>query len=264
MYWSWADAAGLLVHQGGEGAGAFLGDVSPDGSAVRAATDPPGGFRVPAVSSNGGSRAFVANGSDGQARVVVTATDGSDRHEVPVFGTAALEFDPTIARLAFIAADKPGPEVGLPVGPLRILDAGSGAVRVLLPGTIVAFFWAPDGRTIAAIGLPGPGDDKVADARGGLRPVAATSGFTVRLSFVDVASGAIRSGRTIRLGDMFVNQVLPYFDQYSLSHRIWSNDSMAVALPLVADDDTTGIVVLKADGSEAQRVSDGVAAFWNH
>ena len=74
-----------------------------------------------------------------------------------------------------------------------------------------------------------------------------------------------RSGhdRPIRLGDLFANQVLPYFDQYALSHRVWSADSATIALPLVADDDTTGIVVLHADGSNAQRVSDGVAAFWS-
>ena len=263
MYWTWTGASGLLVHHGGEGADAFLGDVSPDGTGIRSGTDPLGGFRAPAVAPDGRSRAFVVNGSGGQASIVVTATDGSDRHEVPVFGTAAFEFGPTNADLAFVAADAPGPEVGLPVGPLRILDASSRRVRVLVPGTIVGFFWAPDGKTIAAIELPGPGDDKVADAGGGIRLAAATAGFVVRLSFVDVASGTIRSGRTIRLGDLFVNQVLPYFDQYALSHRIWSADSTAVALPLVADDDTTGIVLIHADGSDAQRVSDGVAAFWS-
>ena len=263
MYWAWSGTSGLLVHNGGEAPGAFLGDVSTDGTTVRPAIDPPGGFRAPAVSLDGGSRAFVANGSDGGARVVVTATDGSGRHEVPVFGTAAFEFGPTTAELAFVAADKPGLEAPVPVGPLRVVDVGSGAVRVVLPSTVIAFFWAPDGRTIAALELPGPGDDKVADAGGGVRPVAATTGFPLRVAFVDVASGAIRSRQAIRLGDLFANQVLAYYDQYALSHRVWSSDSGTIALPLVAEDDTTGIVVLHADGSAAQRVANGVAAFWS-
>ncbi len=263
MYWTWTGASELLVHDGGDARGAFLGTINADGTRLRPATDPPGRFRAPAVAPDGRSRAFVANGSDGQARVVVAATDGSARHELPVFGTAAFAFGPTTAQLAFVAADKPGDEAPLPIGPLRILDVGNGAIRVLLPSTVVAFFWAPDGRTIAAVELPGPGDDKVADAGGGLRRVAATAGFPLRLAFVDAASGAIRSRQAIRLGDLFANQVLPFYDQYALSHRVWSNDSATIALPLVADDDTTGIVVLHADGSAARRVSDGVAAFWS-
>ena len=57
----------------------------------------------------------------------------------------------------------------------------------------------------------------------------------VRLSFVDVETGAIRSHWTFALSDVFVDQVLPYFDQYALSHRVWSPDGASIALPVVAE-----------------------------
>ena len=262
MYWAWSSGSGLLVHSGGQGTGAFLGDIADDGTAVRPAADPPGAFRAPAVSPDGRHRAFVAPASDGPGRVVVVATDGSDRHEAPVFGDAAFGFGRS-GDLAFIGAERADQAATLPVGPLRLLETTSGRVRVLLPGTVVGFFWAPDGRTIAALQLAAPGDDKVADAGGGIGPFAATSGFALSLTFVDVASGGVRSRQAVRVADLFVNQVLPYFDQYALSHGIWSSDSATIALPLVDDTDTTGVVVLHADGSAAQRVSDGVAAFWS-
>ena len=47
-------------------------------------------------------------------------------------------------------------DVALPVGPLRLMDGASGEVRTLLDGTVIAFFWAPDGKTIAA-SAPGAG-----------------------------------------------------------------------------------------------------------
>ncbi len=263
LYWAWTGRSDLLVHSGGEGTGAFLGDVDDHGTAGRPASDPLAGFRAPAASTDGRFRAYVTQASDDQTQVVVAAIDGSGRRAVQVFGDAALEFAPATDALAFVAADTAGQEQAIPLGPLRLLDAQSGVTRALLMGDTVAFFWAPDGRTIAAIELAGPGDDKVADAGPVVRPVAATSGVTLRLTFVDVASGGIRSRQTIRLGELFVNQILPYFDQYALSHRVWSRDSASIALPLVGDDDTTGITVLHADGAPAQRVSDGVMAFWN-
>ena len=62
---------------------------------------------------------------------------------------------------------------------------------------------------------------------------------------------------------MFAAQVLPYFDQYALSHRFWSPDGRSIALPLAADDGTAGIVVIPADGGATTRIADGVAAAWS-
>ena len=62
-----------------------------------------------------------------------------------------------------MAAAEPGAELALPVGPLRLMDATSGDVRTLLDGRVIAFFWAPDGKTVAALSAPEPGDDNVAE-----------------------------------------------------------------------------------------------------
>src|SRR6185369_16141990 len=92
---------------------------------------------------------------------------------------------------------------------------------------------------------------------------AAAPGVGLRLVFVDAASGATRGARAVQVGDLFAAQVLPYFDQYALSHRFWSADSRSIALPLAAEDGTVSIVRIPADGSATTRVADGVAASWS-
>jgi TolB protein len=273
MYWAWTDRDRLLIHSGGDAADAFLGEVGGDGSGVEAIDARPSGFRAPALSADGRYRAYVVPGEVGgftppeqraTERVVVEAADGTGRQQVDVLGEAVLGFGSRTNDLAFIAPAAAGPAATLPVGPLRVVDAASGAVRTLVAGTVVAFFWSPDGRTIAALRLVVPGEDRIATvaARGAVA-AAPAPGLELRLVFVDVQSGGIRSQTDVRLGDVFVSQLLPFFDQYALSHRVWASDSTAIVLPLTDDEGTTALVALPADASGARRVAVGVAGFWS-
>jgi TolB protein len=268
MYWAWADASRLLVHSGGDGPAGFFGEVRPDGVATEPDAIVTGGFRVPAISSDGLFRAFVAPGERTPQRVVVESRDRTTSHAVDVFGVAAIAFGLGSDELAFVAQAGPGPETVVPIGPLRLLDAASGKVRTLLGGTVIGFFWSPDGKTIAALEVPAAGDDKIASlGRGTLisssaaREVAA-DGRRLRFTFVDVGSGTIRSHWGFTVSQVFVDQLLPYFDQYALSHRMWSPDSAKIAIPVVADG-TDQVMVVPADGAGARKIADGVVGFWS-
>ncbi len=275
MYWAWADPGRLLVHSGGEGLGGFFGEVDASGVTVEPKAIDPGGFRAPALTTDGRFRGYVTPGDGSSEQVTIETRDRANSYSVDVFGAAAIEFGPGTDELAFIAPAQSGVELALPVGPLRVMEATTGQVRTLMAGPVVGFFWAPDGRTIAAIQIAAPGDDKVADgggavlARAGGRAttvvprLALEAGVSLRVVFVNVDSGAIRSRWSYRVSDTFVNQVLPYFDQYALSHRLWSADGATLALPVVADDGTTQLMAIQADGSDARRVADGVAGFWS-
>ena len=270
LYWAWNGPGGMLVHSGGDAADAFIGEVGIDGVAAEPTVRGSGGFRAPAVSADRAYVGYVGGGSP-DPEVVLQARDGTGRHAVTVHGETAIDFSPTSADLAFIGPDVAGRQLALPIGPLRVLSATSDDARVLLPGPVVAFFWAPDGRTIAALQVGQPSDDNVASLDGGATTVrlarasiaAAAPGVALRLVFVDAASGATRGARAVQVGDLFAAQVLPYFDQYALSHRFWSPDSRSIALPLAAADGTVSIVRIPADGSATTRVTDGVAASWS-
>jgi TolB protein len=261
LYWAWSDGDRMLVHSGGDGPGAFLGEVTRDGSTAADLGVQPGDFRAPARSRDGRYRGYIVPATDAPEHVVVEGSDGSGRHEVPVLGGGVVGFGPDGDELAFIAPAKAGPPVTVPVGPLRVVDAVSGTVRTLQPGNVVAFFWSPNGRTIAAFRIGAP-DDTVALARS-TRPAAAAPGLALDLLFVDAASGSVRSRTPVRLADTFTAQVLPFFDQYALSHRLWAPDSSAIVVPLVAEDGTTGLSIIRPDGSGVRRIAAGDIGFWS-
>lgn len=261
LYWAWSAADRMLVHTGGDEPGAFLGEVSLNGSTTADIGGQPGDFRAPARSGDGQYRGYIVPATDTAEHVVVEASDGSGRHDVPVLGGGVVGFAPDGDQLAFIAPAKAGPPVTVPIGPLRVVDAVSGDVRTLQPGNVLAFFWSPNGRTIAAFRIGAP-DDTVALARS-TRPAAAASGLALDLLFVDAASGTVRSRTPVRLADTFTAQVLPFFDQYALSHRLWAPDSSAIVLPLVAEDETTGLAIIRPDGSGVRRIATGDVGFWS-
>jgi hypothetical protein len=159
------------------------------------------------------------------------------------------------------------------------VDAASGAVRELPADGVVAFFWSPDGSRIATIGVPSqaaPGSARgprvtAFDARLASvsrdeprsRPPAEAPGVAAGLTFVDVAAGTASPEQLVQLSPLFVNQVLPYFDQYALSHRVWSPDGASILLPLVGDDGVEALHVLPADGSPPTELAPGSMGFWS-
>lgn len=258
LYFDWIAADRLLLHVG-TGAAAFLGEVGPDGSPVAPALTGSGDFRAAATGPTGRFVAFV-RGTVPAAELVVAARDGSAEHAIPVFGPAAIVFDPTGDTVATIASSTASPTpLAFPIGPLRLIDAATGGTRTLLDGTVVGFFWSPDGHTIATLRLQGGNGTTVAAAA----TPAPAPGPELHLLFVNVADGAIRSDRVVRATSRFVNEFLPYFDQYALSHRVWAPDSSAILLPIVDASGRDQLVSLEVDGSPSAHVFDGTVGFWS-
>jgi TolB protein len=272
MYWDWEDPGRMLVHTGAD-QDAFLGAVRPDGTTISPIEGSMGVFRAPAASSDGRYEAFQITKPDGGGAVVAATADGVSRHEVAVFGSAAFGFAPSGSRLAFVAADTADAIAPFPFGTLRVVDAATGDVRSLPASGVVAFYWSPDGRRIATIGLATPRDPvpavglvRLASARDrGAAGLAypGVDGVRVGLQFIDVDAGTATPLQAVNLSPLFVNQVLPYFDQYALSHRVWSPDGASILLPVIGDDGTEALEVLPADGTAPRVLAPGSMGFWS-
>ncbi len=273
LYWDWIDPAWLLVYTGSTGTDAFVGEIDLEGTTLDEPTAAPGFFRAPGVSDMATHRAWIGPGADTDQVIHLEARDGSNAHEIQVDGSIAISFDPTATTLAFIASDRPTDEPPpLPIGPLRVASATDGSVRILRDGPVMAFFWSPDGRTIAALEFVDPDEggpveagagSRVASLAGEMTVAAQPNGLPARLLFVDVASGEVRSERDLRLSDLFAFQVLPFFDQYALSHRLWSPDSTRLALPIADDAGPDRLVLLNAAGGDPVPLAEGSMAFWS-
>ena len=99
MYWAWTAADRMLVHAGGDGPDAYVGEVDLDGSEARRTAVVPGRFQAPAVSSDGLRRAYVASTDEPEPDIrsaVILVEDGSDGsvRRVAVRGPTALGWGP--------------------------------------------------------------------------------------------------------------------------------------------------------------------------
>ena len=236
FYWQWtADAARLLVHTGLTGEEARLGFMATSEDNLTENLAEPGLFQAPGISASGRYIAYAELDEAGQGRVILASTDGGEtRREFPHQGLVALSWSPQGDTLALMS-----PQIAAPhtYGPIRLLDAQTGDLRMLVEETAIAFFWSPDGSKIAYLSpLSGKGEDRVTQAPDTLMHVSAQPGapLLLNLSVVDVASGDMQLLSTFAPTPLFVGQYLPFFDQYALSHRLWSPGSDALVMPMLS------------------------------
>jgi TolB protein len=276
MYWAHAGDDRILVHSGGNAEDAFVGETGLAASNPQPSDPQPGPFRAPSVSSTRRFSAYEVSSGENTHRLVIAARDGGTRQEIPVPSIAMFGFSPVGSQLAYVADPaRLDAATVFPFGPLRVFDAVSGNDRLLLDGDVAAFFWSPDGKTIAALRIPTDeerqptaGIDRVLVAAAGPgrpRPTEPSTapGATLRLVFKDVATGETRSERSVQVSDLFAGQVLPFFDQYALSHRFWSRDSRSIVLPLADTRPEPQVTVIYADGSRSVELGPGAIAFWS-
>ena len=268
LYYDWIDADRLFAHIG-TGPFAFLGEIELEGASAPSAPPDltaPGDFRAVVVSHDRAYVSYVRAGSDGSADVVVAKRDGSSERTMPVFGVAAVAFDPIGDTVASIGPTKAlRTPYAIPLGPLRLIDAASGKVRTLLDGSVVSFWWSPDGKTIAALRVQPVGGTTASSSPGASSSPAASPSeqpTEVRLLFVDVASGEITSQRVVQPASQFIGQFLSYFDQYALSHRLWAPDSSSILMPVNDRDGTPRIAVLFRNGDQPRSI-EGAIGFWS-
>ena len=243
----------MLVHSGGDGPRRVLWR-SRARRRRRPTGRPAGRLPAPAPRATDGSAAYVVPAMD-------TPEHGRRRrprrvrpHAVPVFGGAAVDFGPDGDELAFIAPAKAGPAGHPPdrAAPRRRRRSGASGPSA---GHVVAFFWSPNGRTIAALQIGTPRRQRSALARSTpAAPARGRAGLALDLVFVDVACGAIRARRrpgwpTLRgAGAPLLRPVR------AEPSALVAGQRASIALPLVADDaDDRSWSIIRPDGSGARR-----------
>lgn len=285
FFWSWhPDSRQVLIHTGFTARDSDLTRLAfiPVDDSEQTEIPQSGFFQAPGIAQSGNYYSYGDTDPLGNHWLSVWELEtNQQKHLSHHEGVVAMGWSPTNSLLAHTSPALPAQSF---YGPLRLLDLTTGTTKILVPETVLAFFWSPDGQSIAYLTLsrsqPGQGQSAglnnqvkslTNSAYGFQNPrLLAKPAFQDRqpvlfnLLVVDVTSGEQRQLFTFEPTDKFVNQFLPFFDQYAQSHQVWSPDSSAVVLPVRDNDGIDTIVVIPVNDGRPEAVAFGEVAFWSN
>ncbi|MFO7679737.1 MAG: hypothetical protein R6X34_06770 [Chloroflexota bacterium] len=266
FYWDWlGDSRQMLVHTGAVGEDARLGLLQADGSVEQIA--PPGAFQAPGISANGRYWAYAEDVGAGQSWLVISDTETGEQWTERHTGVVAMSWSPAADKLAFISGLQNKNSFW---GPLRLFDIETGDVTLLSDNFVLAFFWSPDGRYLATINTGDIDRDTGVNVAQWTKPARGIEMKTAvqptphqfNLAVIDVENGTEEQVASFFPTGVFIAQFLPFFDQYALSHNIWSPNSDAVVLPMRQEGESR-VKVVRIDGSEVLDLGQGDMPFWS-
>ena len=166
-------------------------------------------------------------------------------------------------------------------GPLGGLDADSGLFEPWTDASVLAFAWSADGRRIGLLATPSPGGERIAtdpqaSTLASLQPLGAplsdeaargTSAqrrlqggpLQLPLGLLDPERGEVAWLGTVVPQASYLNEQVPFFDQYARSHRTWSPDGRYWGLSLVGPDGRDVVAVLDARSGALYALAPGTA-----
>lgn len=267
FYWDWMPSSDqILIHTGFTGDQARLALIDPavDGASEELAE--PGFFQAPGISSSGRYRAFAERNDDNRSELVIQDEQGTTQVTEPHIGQVALTWSPVDELLAY---SSPTFDSIHSYGPLRLVDPNTGETKTLTQAIVLAFFWSPDGQKIAYLTLPQQPDRSIQAVSFSPREQAEDVRVVQReelrfeLWLVDVQTAEKSRLATFLPSAIFLSQFLPFFDQYALSHRLWSPRGDAIVFPMVQDG-ISHLSIVQVESGEIDILTDGEIGFWSH
>lgn len=259
FYWQWLkNNRQALIHAGAD----RLSFLDMEGNESETGLGEDGFFQAPAISHTNRFFAYQEVNADGRMLQIKDIIEDEVVYEQPHKGILTMAWHPQALQLVYVTP----PRDNVFVGPLISYDVTSQISKTLVPHNVLTFFWSPDGRYIAFLT---PDElSRQTDApssRTKRSDLGAQERPTLALGYVDVQTGTIHYIADFVPTSLFVRQFIPFFDQYALSHRIWSPDGQFIVLPVLDQDkDRPVIQVFGIDGRPPLVIGEGVSAFWSH
>lgn len=286
FFWHWtADSSKLFIHQGllnGQ-----LGFIDAEGNVeLEENISEMGLFRSPGISASGEYIAYASGGVRGTEIVIKNsplAVAGSTAPEVSrslaYDGFTAMSWSPAEDLLAFIL---PTQSSMSSFGNLAMMDAETGLLETLAEESVIAFFWSPDGKYILYLTPQRAAGNDFAELQYDIyrsttsRDTARSQSYLAQsylaqsdeielaVNIVEASTGVTTYLASIRPTTNFINQFVPFFEQYALSHNVWSGDSQAVVLPTRDEKGMSNIAVIYIEDGSLDVIAEGSTPFWQH
>ncbi len=275
LFWTWTNQPKMLfVHSGFNNAEARLSFIGTEGDGFGENVARPGYFQTPGVSNNGRFFAFAQVDSFNNRSLVIENSENNEKQLFDQKGMLALVWNPADQKLAYLATDSIDQR---PYGPINVIDAKNNQEQTITQKNAIAFFWSPDGQKIAYLVLPSPANGVRSSSRSDYKPTDTmyTNGvvpFTLAMEeespllefdlyIYDLKAQKEQFLYKCALPTTFMNQYLPFFDQYALSHRLWSPNSTHFMLPFI-DGETAVLRVSSLDGHFTD-IAEGLMPSWS-
>ena len=185
---------------------------------------------------------------------MVTTADGAALARIDDHGKIQQQVANAERGMIFVPA--PGGEqvayvpIGARVfGNLHLVGSDGSGKREIETGPALAALWSPDGQSIAYITFASDEEFKTTSTRSQEAP-------TLEWHILDVATGHSRALTRFVPSEEFFN-LLPFFDQYAQSIRLW--DTMSRRLVYA---DNAGVWTLDVQTGEVTNVAPGVIGLW--
>lgn len=268
LYWQWsADSQQIMIHSGFSGPDSRLELIEAAGEEQGEQIADPGYFQAPGMSADGRLWVYAEAFDEIDSQVVVADTSSGGNQTQQHTGQTAMSLSPAENYLAFISPESPGSTDF--VGPLKLMNVETGEVDILNRDPVIAFFWSPNGRYLAAI-IPGNfrGDDINAASFSFEKEKTSKPSVQFNLPTLDLIIFDVETKEGTNLLSFtptisFLTQMVPFFDQYALSHRIWSPTSDALVMPIL-EDGRSQIYIIPTNGGKKRLLAPGSMAFWSH
>jgi TolB protein len=266
LYWDWMAASDeLFVHTGTPRNGSDqLGFVATDENGSTDSIADSGFFQAPAISASGAYAAY-AQYVAGERQVVIRPIDGGDGLVVDHNKTTTFAWNPQADQLVFVAP--PANDGNETFGALHYIDVATQDELILTDHQTVAFFWSPDGQKIAYLKVRFNSQSQQVSADNLIRVRQSHPSILLELWVIDMSNGAQNATRELvavfQPNPLFLTQFLPFYDQYSRSHQLWSPTSDAIVLPIQRDAEFS-VAIYPIDGSDPQIIPNAKIAFWSH
>ena len=239
LYFSWApDGERLLTHIANERVELQAVDGEQTSVVISG-----GAFQSPQWAPNGEALVYALADAVRQYLVVADLAGNPLRNITDFDGRITFSMSPDGEQVAYVASERDAQITTL--GALYVVDLATQATRAITERPVVAFAWSPDAQKLAYLTL---------------EPLRNRIGMRW-----NVWDGRQRTSYSIfSPSSTFINQYLPFFDQYAQSHRMWSPESDAFVFVGQLTDGRTGVWVQNVDGAEAPRAAgQGVFASWS-
>ncbi len=263
LYFSWSpDSQAVLSHIGGsrrDSADAFIGlhSLTNQGQ-PQSLSIAPADFLAPAWSPDGKEFLSALMGT-AQANDELIASDGQGQHTRTIAkfsGNIWFSWSPDGSHIGYLKA--PSTDTGLKPE-LHVVQSDGSSDQLATKDAAIVFFWSPDGQKIAYLVEASGSQGMIQQARAGDQQAAVPLTWKV----LKVADGSVTTLSTFVPSDSFAS-LLPYFDQYAQSLRVWSPDSSSLVYDAQEQDGTDSISVVDVNaGAAAQRIADGGFAVWS-